>query len=237
MVSTIRLPYGAMELKRVYQRHMLMGTGAAATLTVLGLFFAWLYTMWSGEDRRIINLLSGNLPDSRLILTIGPPPIAYDRPRPAEPETGRRKAAIITPMDAEKFKNDGSTVMANGRRTAWGSPALHGLDEERLGIGNTLPQDMFFPMEMPPVLIHEVLPEYPNPAREEGVTGSVTLHVYIDKNGVVRKVQVAACTLPAKGFEEAATKAAYLAQYCPGIQNGVPVGVWISYQVQFRLEG
>jgi len=38
------------------------------------------------------------------------------------------------------------------------------------------------------------------------------------------------------GFEEAAVKAAYKCRYRPAIQNGNPIGVWISYTVEFVLE-
>ena len=229
MVTAIRIPYGAMELKRVYQRHMLIGTGTAAILTALGLLFAWLYTLWAGEDVRILNLLAGAPQDSMMILTIGPPPIEYDRPKTAEPESS---TGII---DSPTLRDDEGRAAA-GRLTAWGSPAIPGPDGKRLGLGHTPPWDMFCPLEIPPVMINEVLPEYPSAAREEGFNGVVTLHVYIDKHGVVRKVQVASCTPPAKGFEEAAMKAAYLGKYLPGFQNGIPVGVWISYKVQFQLD-
>lgn len=229
LVTAIRIPYGAMELKRVYQRHMLIGTGTAAILTALGLLFAWFYTLWADEDVRILNPLAGNPQDSMMILTIGPPPMEYDRPKTAEPESSTGIS------DSPTLRDDEGRAAA-GRLTVWGSPAIPGPDGKRLGLGQAPAWDMFYPVEIPPVMINEVLPEYPSAAREEGFNGIVTLHVYIDQHGVVRKVQVAACTPPAKGFEEAAMKAAYLGKYLPGFQNGIPVGVWISYKVRFQLE-
>ena len=38
--------------------------------------------------------------------------------------------------------------------------------------------------------------------------------------------------------EEAAVKAAYKCRFKPAIQNGRPVAVWVSYQVEFvQIEG
>jgi hypothetical protein len=52
----------------------------------------------------------------------------------------------------------------------------------------------------------------------------------------VKAVQVVSCTRPSLGFEDAAITAGYKIKYRPAIQNGNPVGVWITYQVIFLLD-
>ena len=47
--------------------------------------------------------------------------------------------------------------------------------------------------------------------------------------------QVAAEKFRAR-FDDAAIEAAYKCKYKPAIQNGRPVAVWVSYQVEFVLE-
>ena len=85
-----------------------------------------------------------------------------------------------------------------------------------------------------PVVVHEERPVYPDIARDSGVEGDVVLLVYIDAQGKVRNAVVQASPgLPA--LDEAAKKAAMKCTFKPAKQQGVPVGVWYSIVMQFRL--
>lgn len=85
-----------------------------------------------------------------------------------------------------------------------------------------------------PVVVHEERPVYPDIAKESRVEGDVVLLVYIDEQGKVRNAVVQASPgLPA--LDEAAKKAAMKCTFKPAKQQGVPVGVWYSIVMQFRL--
>jgi protein TonB len=85
-----------------------------------------------------------------------------------------------------------------------------------------------------PVVVHEERPVYPDIARDSKVEGDVVLLVYIDEQGKVRNAVVQASPgLPA--LDEAAKKAAMKCTFKPAKQQGVPVGVWYSIVMQFRL--
>jgi TonB family protein len=92
----------------------------------------------------------------------------------------------------------------------------------------------FVPTSKPPVLIYQSKPTYPDIARDSGVEGDVVLLVYIDERGIVRNAVVQSSPgLPA--LEEAAKKAAMKCKFKPAKQQGVPVGVWYSLVMEFRL--
>lgn len=85
-----------------------------------------------------------------------------------------------------------------------------------------------------PVITHEVKPIYPDIAKASRWEGDVVLFVYIDTDGGVRNVVVASSS----GFtdvDNAAVKAAYKCHFKPAKQQGVPVAVWYSLVMEFRL--
>jgi TonB family protein len=86
----------------------------------------------------------------------------------------------------------------------------------------------------PPVIVYEQRPVYPDIARESKVEGDVVLLVYIDTSGNVRNAIVQSSPgLPA--LDKAAKKAAMRCKFKPAKQQGVPVGVWYSIVMQFRI--
>jgi TonB family protein len=85
-----------------------------------------------------------------------------------------------------------------------------------------------------PVLVKMVKPRYPEIAHNSGVEGDVILMVYVDEQGNVRNAVVQSSPgLPA--MDEAAKEAAYKCRFEPAEQQGVPVGVWYSLVMEFRM--
>ena len=96
--------------------------------------------------------------------------------------------------------------------------------------------DEFVPVEVIPEMVYRAEPVYPPQAIQNGWEGVVCVQALVDKNGVVRDAQVN----KSSGFpclDEAAVEAAYLCRYTPAIQNGRPVACWVSYRVEFVLDG
>ncbi len=97
-------------------------------------------------------------------------------------------------------------------------------------------EDEFVPVEQVPELIEQAMPVYPKEAEKKKITGKVYIRALIDKNGDPVKVKVAKSS--GNGLlDKAALEAAKKNKYKPAIQNKQPVAVWISYPVEFNLDG
>lgn len=86
-----------------------------------------------------------------------------------------------------------------------------------------------------PVVVRRIKPVYPMDARRRGISGQVTLRLYVDAEGGVREVQVQAAE-PAGVFEEKAVEAARKWHFSPAMSRGAAVGMWMNLPVRFSLE-
>lgn len=94
--------------------------------------------------------------------------------------------------------------------------------------------DEFVPMEIPPEMIYQEKPEYPEEAIDNGWEGVVWVKVLVDSKGAVRRAMVA----KSSGYnclDNAALDGAWNNRFKPAIQNGQPVAVWVAYKVEFSL--
>ena len=95
--------------------------------------------------------------------------------------------------------------------------------------------DEFVAVEIPPEMIHQVAPVYPHWVQEAGMEGRVWVKALVCKDGTVRDAVVA----KSSGFpslDKAALQAAKYNRFKPGIQNGKPINLWVTYKVDFVLE-
>ena len=83
--------------------------------------------------------------------------------------------------------------------------------------------------------VTRVKPVYPMDARRRGISGQVTLRLYVDAAGGVRDVQVQVAE-PAGVFEEKAVEAVRKWRFEPAVFKGAPVGVWMTLPVRFALD-
>ena len=97
------------------------------------------------------------------------------------------------------------------------------LDEETVG---------FWTISREPILVKEVIPGYPQEARQAGLEGVVFVKFAVGSNGRVKKALVL------KGpelFRGPALKAVYQFEFIPAIQNQRPVAVWMTLPIRFQL--
>jgi TonB family protein len=94
----------------------------------------------------------------------------------------------------------------------------------------------FVPIDEPPQPISLPEPEYPEMARQAGISAVVWVTVLIDKRGDVRDAFVSSVSVEGLGFEEAALEAAMKGKWLPGMLDGQPVAVWVSYMIAFTLD-
>lgn len=78
------------------------------------------------------------------------------------------------------------------------------------------------------------MPEYPVAAQSMRLEGTVNLRLLVDERGQVEQIEIDSGT-KSKQLQRAAVAAAERWVYEPGIKDGVPVKVWITSSVQFKL--
>ncbi len=161
-----------------------------------------------------------------------PPPPKIER-KPIQPQKLTRKMPIPdpTPEEPEPIREPEPEI----------EPEVLPPDAEFI-IGNPEPPPPTGPL-IPgvggvthPKKIVDVLPEYPELARKARIQGNVTLTAIIGKDGVPRDIQVVQSNRPGLGFEEAAIAAVQQWRYEPALQNGKPVEVFITIDVEFKLQ-
>ncbi len=241
MAQVISSPYGAFEQKSMYQRNMLMGTAAVALTVGLIVFTVWLY--------RVIT--DSGIPEPTNVYRItkvadlgAPPSLAAKKPNIdiAKPKVAAPKVGIPTPVPDDEISEEEDMVIASREELQEINTPVFGDGDESGDLIIDIPEDDYMPspdefiaVEVEPKEVYTELPVYPRLALEGSFTGYVIIQAYIDKNGNVKKAQSVKCNRPNMGFEEAAVKAALKYKYSPAIQNGNPIGLWISYKMDFVL--
>jgi len=86
--------------------------------------------------------------------------------------------------------------------------------------------------EMEQRIIHEVTPEYPEPARLAGVQGTVVLDTVVSPEGAVAQVKLVSGP---EALSQAAMDAVRWWRYEPYLVNGQPTTVETTVAVDFRL--
>lgn len=107
------------------------------------------------------------------------------------------------------------------------------------GGGNVAPHPLvippptdYIPHDEIPVVVHRVLPEYPDLPRSAGMEGRVMVQIYVGLDGRVHRAVVVG---KASIFDEAALSAVRQWVFTPAKANGHPVAVWMAVPVVFRL--
>jgi TonB family protein len=97
-------------------------------------------------------------------------------------------------------------------------------------------KDEFISVTEEPKVIDDLqsLIEYPEAARRAGIEGKVVVTALIDTDGRVLKVDIELSDNSL--LNEAARSAMFKARYNPAICNGVPVKVWFTQVLSFKLE-
>lgn len=243
-VSSPFVSYGAIELKRCYQKHLGLAViiAGALHLIVIGSFL-------------IISKLGQKPPEAvgvvriKTITELAAPPsvsqtqapqVAVAAPGIAPPSIGIPKAVpdeeapeevtIATQEELGKIA-DLSAQSIIGGEGGGDSIAIEIPMEEYLP-----PVDEFTPYDEPPEPLNEVKYDYPPLAKQAGIEGTVFVKALVDKKGTVRDAVIFKESGSSAGFEEVALEGAYKIKYKPAISNNQPVAVWVVYPVRFTLK-
>jgi protein TonB len=94
----------------------------------------------------------------------------------------------------------------------------------------------YYKVEVKPKPVNIPKAVYPELALKAGIEGTAVIKALVDVDGSIREVQI----LKSSGnpmLDEAALRAARLAQFTPARQRDQVVRVWVSIPVAFRLKG
>ena len=241
--NSLYSPYGAYELKAKYQRNLGLATMIVTSAVITAVGIIWLVSATSANGQ------TDDFPsDDRVIIRRDIPPslpIVRDSPqariRPPKmdiPDVGRLKA-----IPDEEFIDDEDVVIATRDElieTMGGNDPITGNTDFRIGsIDEELLSNLqkFKILEIEPRMIYREKPKYPRIMKMAGITGVVWIKALIDAKGTVIRVSVVKeRSTTVKAFHKEAVKAAFKNKFSPGIQNGSPIAVWVTYKVEFILE-
>jgi len=241
---SLRMPYGAYELKATYQRNMLLAL--LATLTFAASAVAAGSLLIGGQ----IRVDAGPQAVDGGGVWPMPPPIVESRlPEDVGSEQAAcedRLGSIPEPIADELVLDPDAAVMTTAERAvvvdSYGKPGHRGSGGEG-GSGAVgaiydellPPIDTFIRVEEPPELIYSVQPEYPRWAKESEIEGRVIIKALISKEGDVLDAVVFVSSENTL-LDEAALAVARKYKYRPAIQNRRPIAVWVTYKVDFKLD-
>ena len=234
--------YGAFELKSQYRRNMLTGTLMSAGLVVVIILGIWIYKVLTAVETVYMQPTV-----IRTIADLGPPPtVSKAKPQVeiAKPDMAKPTVGIPKPVADDEVIDDDVMIASRDDLAEIVAPDITETMADAgadiiVDIEDYMPGvDEFVPVEIPAEMIYEHVPEYPRLAQTAGMEAVVWVKALLDKNGNVRDAMVLKSSGSKAGFDEAAVKAAYKCRFKPAIQNGRPVAVWVSYQVEFvQIDG
>jgi protein TonB len=174
---------------------------------------------------------------------LGPPPTIAKKPPQVnvqKPNVVAPKVGIPKPVADEEVQDEDVTIASREELADIQAPDISTASgdtkvEVNINEDDYLPPpDEFVAVEVQPEMIYQEKPEYPRIAKQAGLTGTVWVKALVDKEGNVRNALVLK-TSGTQALDDAAVASAYKYKYKPAIQNGRPVGLWVSYKVDFKL--
>ncbi len=228
--------YGSVELKEVYHRNW---TIALPIATVVHFGVIGSYVLSSFFDARTETLRPPKTPMIEISGGYIPPPIGNLRP-PAIPSGGPRvKPNVGIPVPVPPNEVDPDQTIADQdhmNRSDLPGDEVGGTGEPAqplIEIIEEVPPDGFVAAEKYPVVVKRVEPVYPQIALRAGLEGSVTVRVWVDKEGKPSQIEIWKSN--ADIFNESALAAAKQFLFTPAIMNNNPVSVWVALPFRFAL--
>jgi protein TonB len=228
-----RIPIGAQDLKansRKFLRKALI-VSAAIHLGLIGIYLA--SQLYHPPDEaaytgRVIKMQT--LPP--------PPPLSDAPPPPVIPvNTEIVKPTIGVPVPVPDAMAPEQTIMTQQEIAASLAPvgmgSGSGKDSLVIASGDDLPSEgEFVYYEDEPTPVTAPPPAYPEFARDAGITGKVTLHVLVGKDGRVKNVKV---IKGVTGLDAAAVEAVKKWVFKPALSNNKPIAVWVEVPMDFHF--
>ena len=251
--------YGAVELKKVYQRFFSKGMVVAILIHIfiIGSYLLVIYiNKLSAENKNTQN-------NQRIInvTDLEPPPSADDKEEPPPPKIEEPPVAppkdltSLTPEPVAKDKAQEQTIKTQtelenikgpvgndtGKFTYSGPTKIEEkkveekIEKKEVKEEKTIFQS--FEVEKAPECVNlgqvRSSMQYPPMARDAGIEGRVTVKVLVGPDGNV--IKIGSVSGPDVFADEVRDKSMNL-QFTPGLQNGKPVKVWVTVPFNFKLK-
>jgi protein TonB len=224
--------YGAIELKDSIQLYWMMGLGLAVAihLAVIGI-----YKLAGIPDA---GQAHGPFINTGIHIWLPPPPLNPGSPAPINIAEPGIKNAVGTPVPVEDGIADPEQTLApQNLLNSQTGPAHEGTEgewreEAPIVIPETEPPPYRAVEEMPKI-VRSVDPVYPELAIRAGLTGTVYVKIWVDKDGKPREASVVRSD--EEIFNDAAIAAAKQFLFTPAYMNSGPVSVWVTIPFRFRL--
>lgn len=254
--------YGAIELKKSYQKFFRRGLEYAIIVHIL-LISTYILVNYINklkseslvkqqQQQRIINLTDLEPPPSATE-DEAPPPKEIEKIEVAPPKdltaltpepVAKEKAqeqTIKTQAELEAIKTPVSSTGDTGKFTYSGPVKVKEeviekkIEKEEKKVEKETYKE--FEVEKPPecVNLSQVRGSmtYPEVARQAGIEGKVSVKVLVGTDGTV--IKIGSLSGPDQFYDEVSNKAMNL-QFTPGLQNGKPVKVWVTVPFNFKLK-
>ncbi len=234
------VPYGRIELKRVFQRNYFKGFLVSVIIhfAIIGSYYGIRYMQ--EDDEHIPTVAVRVLKYSDL----GPPPsIANVAPPPTVSVTAAVKPTVGTPVpvpDAEVSPEQ--TIATQTEMSNIASPITEdfgdlsgGVQIERdITIDDEPGMNEFVPVEKPPQIVQKGIPVYPDMAIRAGIEGTVWVKILVGKDG--RPIKAVVIKSTTEMFNDPSIEAAMKFIFTPAYMNQGPVKVWVSFPFRFTLK-
>jgi len=231
---------GSYEIKRTYQKNMLLGFGISGGVHLVAM---GLVIFFMSMGNKPVEAPSYVIRSKQELIV--PPSLSQQQAQQkiATPERQIRPPAAAVPMPVPDEEAPTEVEMETQEELADLAPVnpledmgATDVDVDRV-IEELLPSpDEFVPFEEAPVQVVSVTPKYPDLAQRANIEGTVWVKALVDKEGKVRNVIIVKNSGANAGFEEAAIAAAKETVWKPAISNGQPIAVWVTYKVEFKLK-
>ena len=238
--------YGSFELKRLVGPNLIKGLIVSFIVHSLVIASPYIINFLKGEEEipppplRVVDISQLTKLKSQQDT---PEQVSIALPKLAAP-----KAAIPVAVEEEQVELEQALIPSQSEITSQVAAGTNeGLDlapGEKIEIKEEVASDeipdagTFTPFEVAPQPLADFSPQpaFPELAKMAGVQGKVTCLVYVDKKGEVKKYKIVSAKPENLGFEDEVKKVVMKWRFTPAIQQGNPVGVWISIPFNFKYK-
>ncbi len=232
--SAIYIPYGAYELKATYQKNFLKANAIVSGSIILLTAIYLVFTVFADDDA--VDMTGKVI---KTVADLGPPPSVAQKPpqvQVVQPEINLPKVGIPKPVADEELMDEDVVLATKDELADIQAPDVGSDEGVRIDIEEDfIPgSDDFVPVENLPELIYKEKPEYPRMAQQAGLEGTVYLRVLVKKDGSVGDAKIEKPS-GVSSLDESAMSAVFKCKFKPGIQNGRPINVWVTFPYEFVL--
>lgn len=237
--------YGSMELKKYIGPNLIRGLIFSVLLHSVVIAAPWIVTLFQGEEEisdRVMVLDPAILKKLKAL-----DPNRKAAPVIARPKLARPKVTIAVAVEEEKEQEEEIEIMKQEELQQaiveeyadFGGDTLDFDPNTEIVLSEEIPDaGIFIPFEVSPQPLPDFSPwpEYPEIAQKSGTPGKVIAKVYVNKEGLVKKWMILSAKPEHLGFEEEVAKVIEKWRFTPAIQQGNPVGVWITIPFTFKVK-